>query len=65
MQGYRAFIIGEVGPVQNRVDLVCQDEMEARRLAQQLVDGQDVELWQLDRQIEGVQAGSQGIRMIH
>jgi hypothetical protein len=28
------------------------DEAEAIRLAKQLVDGQDVELWQLDRHIE-------------
>jgi hypothetical protein len=52
MQGYRAFIIGEDGHVKDRVDLVCQDETEARRLARQLVDGHDVELWQLDRKIE-------------
>ncbi len=62
MQGYRAFIIGEDGHVENRVDLVCQGEMEARRLAQQLVDDHDVELWQLDRKIRDVQA--QGIRII-
>jgi hypothetical protein len=52
MQGYRAFIIGEGGHVQDRVDLLCEDETEARRKAQQLVDGHDVELWQLDRKIE-------------
>ena len=52
MQGYRAYIIGENGHVENRVDLQCEDEAEARRLAKQLVDGHDVELWQLDRKIE-------------
>lgn len=52
MQGYRAYIGDEDGHVQNRVDLVCQDELEAKRLAKQLVDGHDVELWQLDRKIE-------------
>lgn len=50
--GYRAFIVDEDGHVQNRVDLVCEDEVEARRLAKRLVDGHDVELWQLDRKIE-------------
>ena len=38
--------------MQNRVDIRCDDEVEAIRLARQLVDGHDVELWQLDRQIE-------------
>jgi hypothetical protein len=52
MQGFRAYIIGEDGRVANRVDLQCEDEAEARRLAQRLVDGHDVELWQLDREIE-------------
>ena len=52
MQGYRAFIIGEDGHVRDRVDLLCEDETEARRQAQRLVDGHDVELWQLDRKIE-------------
>jgi len=51
-RGYRAFILGHDGHVQSRVDLLCDDEAEAIRLAKQLVDGHDVELWQLDRQIE-------------
>jgi hypothetical protein len=52
MQDYRAYIMGPNGHVQNRVDLRCNDESEAIRLARQLVDGHDVELWQLDRKIE-------------
>jgi hypothetical protein len=32
-----ALIIGEDGHVRDRADLVCQDETEARRLAEQLV----------------------------
>jgi hypothetical protein len=51
MQDYRAYIMGPDGHVQNRVDLRCNNESEAIRLARQLVDGHDVELWQLDRQI--------------
>lgn len=47
MQEYRAFIMGPDGHVQNRVDLRCNDESEAIGLARQLVDGHDVELWQL------------------
>ena len=52
MQEYRAYIMGPDGHVQSRIDIRCDDEAEAIRLAQQLVDGHDVELWQLDRQIE-------------
>jgi len=52
MQEYRAYIMGPNGHVQNRVDLRCHDDLEALKLAKQLVDGCDVELWQLDRKIE-------------
>jgi hypothetical protein len=52
MQDYRAYIMGSDGHVQNRVDLRCNDDAEAVRLAKQLVDGRDIELWQLDRHIE-------------
>jgi len=53
MRDYRAYIIGPDSHVQNRVDLRCADDAEAIRLAKQLVvDGRDVELWQLDRKIE-------------
>ena len=51
MQEYRAYFVGPDGHVQNRVDLHCADDAEAIRLAKQLFDGRDVELWQLDRQI--------------
>ena len=49
MPDYRAYIMGPDGHVQNRVDLQCTDDAEAIKLAKQLVDGYDVELWQLDR----------------
>jgi len=52
MQGYRAYIVGPDGHVQHRVDLHCQDDVEAIEQAKKLVDGHDVELWQLDRKIE-------------
>ena len=59
MQEYRAYIIGPDGHVQKRVDLRCNDVVEAIGLARQLVDGHDVELWQLDRQIRTFKAGSE------
>ena len=43
-------------PRSERVDLRCNDESEAIELAKQLVDGHDVELWQLDRQIRTFKA---------
>jgi hypothetical protein len=52
MQDYRAYILGPDGHVQSRVDIRCDDEAEAIKLAKQLVDGHDVELWQLDRKVE-------------
>ena len=52
MPDYRAYIMGPDGHVQNRVELRCDDDVEAIRLAKQVVDGHDVELWQLDRYVE-------------
>jgi hypothetical protein len=49
---YRAYIMGPDGHIENRVELRCDDDVEAIRLAKQAVDGHDVELWQLDRHIE-------------
>jgi hypothetical protein len=33
------------------VDLFCENDEAAKKRARQLVDGHDVELWQLDRKI--------------
>jgi hypothetical protein len=52
MSDYRVYIMGPDGHVIDRVDLLCDNEAEAIRLAKQLVAGRDVELWQLDRMIE-------------
>ena len=52
MQEYRAYVMGPDGHVQSRADIRCDDEAEAIRLAKQLVDGRDIELWQLDRHVE-------------
>jgi len=52
MEEYRAYIIGPDSHVQKRIDLRCANEAEAIRFTRQLVDGHDVELWQLDRRIK-------------
>jgi len=54
MQEFRAYIMGPDGHVHKRVDLRCSDESEAIERAKQLVDGHDIELWQLDRLIRSV-----------
>jgi hypothetical protein len=51
MPEYRVCIIGSDGPFYNAVPLECADDTEAMEQAKQLVDGQDVELWQRDRKI--------------
>jgi hypothetical protein len=52
MQGYRAYIIGSDGHIRHRVDLVCDNEADAKERTKALVDGFDVELWQFDKLIE-------------
>lgn len=51
MPDYRAYIIGRDGHFQKAVPLVCSDDEAAKKEAEQLVDGHDVELWQRDRKI--------------
>lgn len=51
MPGYYAYIMGDDGHVQDRVNVVCNDDREAKRLAMQLVDGHAVELWLEARKI--------------
>jgi hypothetical protein len=51
MAEYRAYIVGEDGHFVRAVQLVCPDDETAKEYAKQLVDGHDVELWQLERLI--------------
>ena len=57
MEEYRVYIMGADGHIQWRVDLRCNDR-EAIKLAEQMVDGHDIELWQRDRQIRTFKAHS-------
>jgi hypothetical protein len=52
MQEYRAYIVGNDGHFIRAVDISCEDDDTAKERAKQLVDGHDVELWQLNRKIE-------------
>jgi hypothetical protein len=49
---YRAYILWPDGKIRKAVELVCDDDETAKAYAKQLVDGHDVELWQLGRKIE-------------
>jgi hypothetical protein len=51
MPEYRAYKIGHDGRFFGAVELVCADDAEAMEQAKQLVDGHDIELWQLDRMV--------------
>ena len=46
MEGDRAHVIGSDGYIVNRVDILTDDEAEARRLAIRVVERSPVELWQ-------------------
>jgi hypothetical protein len=50
MQEYRAYLIGPDGHIENRVNLICENEATAKEHAKQMADGH-VELWQGDRKI--------------
>jgi hypothetical protein len=49
---YRAYIIGDDGRFMRAIDFICDDDETAKEQAKQLVDGHDVELWQLGRKVE-------------
>lgn len=51
MIGYRTYLIGADGHIQQRIDLLCENDEAAKEQAEQLVDGHDVELWHLNRRI--------------
>ncbi|UPK38961.1 hypothetical protein IVB18_18040 [Bradyrhizobium sp. 186] len=51
MAHYRAYLLDQHRHVISVANLQCADEQEARERVQQLVDVNDIELWQLDRRI--------------
>ena len=51
MQEYRVYLIGEDGHFFKSIDLSCADDGAAIESAKKLIDGHDIELWQLDRMI--------------
>jgi hypothetical protein len=51
MSEYRVYIIGSDGHFIRAIQLDCADDKAAIESAKQLVNGHDVELWQLDRKV--------------
>jgi hypothetical protein len=51
MIDYRAYIVGADGHFHSSKTILAEDDDHALKVAKQLVDGHDVELWQLDRKI--------------
>jgi hypothetical protein len=51
MPDYRAYIVGHDGHFHSSETIIAEDDDHALKAAEQLVDGHDVELWQLDRKI--------------
>ncbi len=52
MAEYRAYILAPDDHIIRAVDLFCEDDEAAKERAKQLVNGHDVELWQLGRKVE-------------
>ena len=51
MAHYRAYLLNQRRQVISVANLWCADEQEARERVQELVDVNDIELWQLDRRL--------------
>jgi hypothetical protein len=51
VDGFYAYIIGSDGHIIHRVDLAYEKQEDAEKHARTLVDGHDVELWQLSQKI--------------
>ncbi|BBO03343.1 MULTISPECIES: hypothetical protein [Bradyrhizobium] len=51
MPEYQAYDIGEDGHIQQRIDLICADNGEAKERAKSLVDIYPIQLWQSDHKL--------------
>ena len=58
MAHYQAYLVGQDSYFIKVVDLECEDDDAARKRAQNMVDGHDVELWQRTRRIAKFEHGS-------
>jgi hypothetical protein len=56
MREYQAYVVGEDGHFQQRINLLCADDDAAKERSEALVDGHAIELWQSDRKIATFEA---------
>ena len=61
MTAYRAYIVGQHDRPIGVVQLDCMDDETVIKSASRLVDGHDVELWQMDRPVARFDARSRQI----
>ena len=59
MTYYQAYFIGRDGHFMKAVDLICDDDVAARKCAGKMVDGHDVELWRHDRRVAKFESRSE------
>lgn len=52
MTGYYAYIFDDQDHIKERVEIIGDNDDEAKRLAKQLLDGSPVELWERSRKVE-------------
>jgi hypothetical protein len=58
MGDYRAYHIGSDGRVAMKQDFVAKDDKDAMELAQQYLNGLDIEVWTANRKVGLVKARS-------
>jgi len=51
MAHYRAYLVGHDSYFIKAIDLICDDDDAAKKCAERMVDGHDVELWEHARRI--------------
>ena len=51
MGDYNVYVIGSDGQLYRSVGIECANDAEAIEQAKHLLDGHDIELWQLDRKV--------------
>jgi len=65
MAHYRAYLIGRDGHSIRAIDLNCTDDDDARKRAEQMVDGHNVELWEHARRIAKFEGKPEGTPRPH
>jgi hypothetical protein len=51
MAHYRAYLVGRDSYFIKAADIICDDDDAAKKCAERMVDGHDVELWEHARRI--------------